>query len=122
MRLSNNAKRVLVGILRRMAEIEALPGPGPDDYLTKEGRLASSRLRTLKADVPKIGVPLRIADFADHPPSPSESASYSRLLRTMAKARLVKLNGWAGSRQATHVALTRAGQQLAEKLEAADDG
>jgi hypothetical protein len=118
--LSGNAKRVLVGILTDTeridgAEIPPFLGAGPVE------RAARGKLLQTKSDLKTLGVPVNLGGWLGHPPTDSESASYSRTMKAMERAKLIRRsNCWGGSSRTTHLRITKKGREaLAAVLDAA---
>jgi hypothetical protein len=112
MNLTPNTELLLKAILAGVKRLEAVPdrpAPGTDRDDWREQCLERQEYR-------ECGVRHDLAQWLGHPPSPSDSAVFSRALRNMEAMGLVlRLNRWGGSKT-THVRLTPLGRAEAERL------
>lgn len=112
MNLTPHMREILRTVLLETRRLEAIgdrPPPGTD-------RQQWNDLRRERREYEQFGVPHDLARWLGHSPSPSDSAVFSRALRTMeALCLLARVSRWGGTRT-THVQLTKSGRAVAEQL------
>jgi len=112
MPLTEHMKTILTILLAEARRLEAVPGERPADM----GPDHWSSLRCARREYERFGVRHDLARWLGHPPTPAESAVFSRALRNMEMIGLVvRVNRWGG-RRATHIRLTPLGRAEAERV------
>ena len=112
MALTKHMKTMLAALLADVRRLEAVSDEPPAGM----GRGRWSTLRRDRKEYEQFGVHHDLARWLGHPPTPSESAVFSRTLRNMeAMGLLVRISRWGG-RRSTHVRLTPPGRAEAERL------
>lgn len=112
MPLTEHMKTILTTLLAEVRRIEAVPDERPVEV--DPGHW--SALRRRRSEYELFGVRHDLARWLGHPPTPAESAVFSRALRNMEMIGLVvRVNRWGG-RRATHVRLTPLGRAEAERV------
>jgi len=118
MRLTCHMRTVLTAVLADIRHLEAVPDRPSPGMSRDEWREAWRERQGLE----QFGVRHDLARWLGYPPSPSDSAVFSRTLRQMEDmGLLVRVNRW-GRRGATrvgrttHVRLTPAGERRAREL------
>ena len=118
MRLTCHMRTILAAVLADIRRLEAVPDR-PSPGISRDQWREAWRERQ---ELEQFGVRHDLARWLGYPPSPSDSAVFSRTLRQMEDlGLLVRVNRW-GRRSATrvgrttHVRLTPAGERLAEDV------
>ncbi|RMF22763.1 MAG: hypothetical protein D6760_06790 [Deltaproteobacteria bacterium] len=103
-------------LLALAAEERRLNAATADVTAAGLGHRQSHALRRERDEYLRLGIRHDLVRWLGHAPTPSESAVFSRTLRTMeACGLLVRVSRW-GSRRTTHVRLTATGRAQAERL------
>lgn len=116
MQLTPKERAVLVGVYRDREQLRALDGKG-------EG-LPRAQLGTLRMRInyARAGlVPMDLAGWIGHAPTPSEHVMYHRVYGRLETAGLVERHRCPGRSRTTHLSLTPAGEALARELAGAPD-
>ncbi len=117
MTLTKHMKVILTALLVEARRLEAIP----EEFAQDSDRDFRSALRREHREYQEHGIRHDLAYWLGHPPTPAESAVYSRALRNMETlGLLVRVNRWGG-RRATHVRLTPRGRAEAEHLTEAQE-
>jgi hypothetical protein len=117
MNLTPHMETILTAVLADVRRLEAVPDRPPPGVDWDRWR----DLWRERKEYDQFGVHHDLAQWLGHPPSPSESAVFSRALRNMEEIGLVvRVSRWGGGR-ATHVCLTPLGRTEAERLVADQD-
>lgn len=112
MPLTEHMKAILTILLAEARRLEAVPDERPADMDPDHW----SALRRDLREYERFGVRHDLSRWLGHPPTPAESAVYSRTLRNMEMMGLVvRVNRWGG-RRTTHVRLTPLGRAQAERV------
>ena len=112
MNLTPHMETILTAVLADVRRLEAVPDRPPPGVDWDRWR----DLWRERKEYDQFGVHHDLAQWLGHPPSPSESAVFSRALRNMEEIGLVvRVSRWGGGR-ATHVELTDMGRTEAERL------
>jgi len=113
MKLTPNMELLLRAILADIKRLESMAGlsaPGADRDARRAQYLECQEYR-------QCGVRHDLERWLGCPPSRSDSAVFSRVLRRMEDmGLLVRVNRWGGSSRTTHVRLTPLGRAVAERL------
>jgi len=111
MKLTAKERLVLAGVLRDREAIAALDWKG--DGVPRE-RLGALRLRI---DAARAGlVPMNLAGWIGHAPSPSEAVMYHRAYARLEAAGLMERHRLGGTGRTSHLELTPAGEAMARSL------
>ena len=112
MTLTPHMKTILTALLADVRRLEAVPDKPPPGMDRDEWRTLWRERQEYQA----FGIRHDLAQWLGYPPSPSDSAVFSRALRNMEAMGLVlRINRWGGSKT-THVRLTPEGRAEAERL------
>ena len=112
MTLTPHMQEILAVVLAESRRLEAAGDRPPAGMEHERWRELCRERQEYQA----FGVRHDLAQWLGHPPSPSESAVFSRALRNMEAVGLVlRINRWGGSKT-THVQLTASGRAEAERL------
>ena len=112
MALTPHMRTILTAVLADIHRLEAVPDRPPPGMSREDWRHA----RRERQELDRFGVRHDLARWLGYPPSPSDSAVFSRTLRRMEdKSLLLRVSRWGG-RRTTHVRLTPAGKRRAEDL------
>lgn len=111
MNLTPNMKLLLAAILADMQRLEAAPEPSAMDRGGRRSRYLGRR------EYIEHGVRHDLERWLGYPPTRSDSAVFSRMLRHMEDmGLLVRVNRWGLGSRTTHVRLTSLGRAVAERL------
>jgi len=110
--LTPHMRTILAAVLTDIRRIEAVPGRPPPGMFREDWREAWRERQELE----QFGIRHDLERWLGYPPSPSDSAVFSRTLRRMEdKGLLIRVSRWGG-RRTTHVRLTPSGKRRAEGL------
>jgi hypothetical protein len=113
MKLNPKEKAVLAGVLR---DVEDLAGLDPASLGLPYG-LARGRVKMKVADAKAGYVPMNLADWIGHAPSPSESVVFHRAYKRLEALGLVeRANLYGYGERTSHLRLTEAGERIARQL------
>jgi hypothetical protein len=113
MKLTDKERRVLAGVLRDRKRLAALDRAG--DGIPYGPALGAYRMKI--ADAQAGYVPMNLAGWIGHAPTPSDTVMYCRAYAGLQAERLIaRANLYGTGRRTTHLRLTDLGESTARNL------
>ena len=112
MQLNDKQRLVLAGVLRDRRRLVAMDWHAADNMPT-----ATRGMYRMKISRARDGyVPMNLGGWIGHPPSASEAVMYHREYHRLEAMGLIERYNFSGGRRTSHLALTEAGEEVADAI------